>query len=104
MKMINCRLLGIFKIADNGYFSGVGLVPQDNSVVVDLNSKTSIASFDIDSGIITFKNAVAGSLIEVNMRGGELTLDASCIGGDFYAEGYGTLYDETIPGSMNVSK
>ena len=101
-EMINCRLLGIFKIANSAYFSGVGLVPQDNSVVVDLNSTASTASFDIDSGIITFKNAVAGSLIEVNMRGGELTLDVSCVGGDFYAEGYGTLYDETIPGSMNV--
>jgi hypothetical protein len=56
-------------------------------------------SLDVNSGIITFINAVSGCLIELNLRGGEIVLDASCVGGDFYAEGYGTLYNES---NMNI--
>lgn len=90
----DCRLDG--NLALGGYFSGVGFVIEGDETTVDfLGDPTSIFSADIDSGYLFFQNMVAGSLLEVNLRGGEIELDgATCTGGDFYAEGYGTLFDE----------
>jgi len=90
------RITGILKIAPGETFSGIEIVVEGDFTVIDLQNATdTIVSLDVDSGIITFINAVEGCLIELNLRGGEIVLDASCTGGEFYAEGYGTLYNES---------
>jgi hypothetical protein len=38
---------------------------------------------------------VAGCLIELNLKGGEVFLDASCVGGEYYMEGIGNLYNSS---------
>lgn len=98
-ELSKCTLRGLIKIEENGTFSGIDLIFEGDNTVIDLQNKVCTVSLDINSGIVTFINAVASCLIELNLRGGEIVLDASCIGGDFYAEGYGTLFNES---TMNI--
>lgn len=89
----DCRIEGSLVLG--GYFSGVGFVVEGDTTTVDFDSNpAAVFSADVASGYIFVTNMVAGSLLEVNLRGGELDLDGdTCTGGDFYAEGYGTLFD-----------
>ena len=90
-------------IEAGAYFSSVNTIFEGDFTTIDMQSTTgTIASLDIDSGYVNFINSVDGCLIEVNMRGGELELDASCTGGDFYAEGYGTLFGDPEALGMTV--
>ncbi len=103
-EFIGCRISGTNTVAShtiepNAVFSAVGLVTETDDTIVDLQNLPAKVSLDVDSGIITFINAVEGSLIELNLRGGEIVLNESCTGGNFYAEGYGTLYNDS---SMNI--
>lgn len=90
-ELTNCRFHGSVRIAPDEYFSAVGLVAEGDDVVVDLQGSSATASFDVDSGKITFKNAGPGSLIELNVKGAEIILDSTCTGGQYYIEGFGSL-------------
>lgn len=95
-EMYGGRLTGLIKVAPGGVLSGIEIVVEGDITVIDLqNAANTVVSLDVNSGIITFVNAVDTCLIELNLRGGEIVLDASCVGGDFYAEGYGTLYNDS---------
>ena len=104
-ELFNCRISGLIKIEPGRVLSGVGVVTETNETEIDLqNAADTVVSLDVNSGIITFINAVDDCLIELNLRGGEIQLDASCVGGTFYAEGYGTLYNDSamdIPENYN---
>jgi hypothetical protein len=90
------RLTGDITVHPGDYLSGIEIVVEGDFTTIDLQSTAgTTVSLDVNSGIITFLNAVEGCLIELNLRGGEIVLDASCTGGIFYAEGYGTLYNES---------
>jgi len=92
----NTRLSGSITIAPGKIFSGVSIVVEGDNTVINLqNAANTAVSLDVNSGIITFINAVNTCLIELNLRGGEIVLTDSCVGGEFYAEGYGTLYNES---------
>ena len=99
-ELISGRLNGTNTIFSGGTFSGTGLIVEGDNTIIDLQNQQCTVSLDVKSGIITFINAVAGCLIELNLSGGEIVLDASCVGGDFYAEGIGTLYDDS---AMNIT-
>ena len=88
-----CTLSGLISIIPSGRLSGIELVFDTDETIIDLQYANTTVSLDINSGIVTFKNANTGCLIELNMRGGEVVLDPTCNGGEFYVEGYGTLYD-----------
>lgn len=95
-EIIGGRMDGLITVEPGNILSGVELVIEGDNTVIDLqNSQNTIVSLDVNSGIITFKNAVENCLIELNLKGGEIVLDSSCTGGEFYAEGYGTLYNES---------
>jgi len=89
----DCRLDGMLRLG--GYFSGVDLVAEGDETTVDFGlDPANTFSCDMASGYLLFKNMVRGNLLELNMRGGEIELEgSSCSGGDFYAEGYGTVFD-----------
>ena len=38
---------------------------------------------------------MAGCLIELNIAGGDITLDATCTGGEYWIEGYGAFYNDS---------
>lgn len=98
-EILRCRLARTNTIASGGYFSGTDVVLEGDETIIDLQNNVCTASFDFNSGYIMFINAVSGSLIEVNTKGGEVELDASCVGGDFYIEGVGRLYNNS---AMNI--
>lgn len=94
-EVIGGRISNNISVEAGKTFSGVELVVEGDNTIIDLQNAPCTVSLDVNSGIITFINAVAGCLIELNLRGGEIVLDSSCVGGDFYAEGSGTLYDNS---------
>ena len=102
-----CTLSGLISVISSGRLSGIELVFDTDETIIDLQYANAIASLDINSGRVTFKNANTGCLIELNMKGGETVLDSTCNGGDFYAEGFGTLYDNStmiVTGNHLLSK
>jgi hypothetical protein len=97
--LVNCILTGDINIVSGGKMSGVGIVFEGDFTTIDMLSSPSTVSMDIDSGYVKLINAVDNCLAEFNLRGGEIELDSTITGGDFYIEGYGTLYgDPTILG------
>jgi hypothetical protein len=76
--------------------SMVKTVIEGDFTTIDLGSTTgTVFSGDVASGSILFTNAVAGCLIELNISGGDITLDATCTGGEYWIEGYGAFYNES---------
>jgi hypothetical protein len=95
-EIIGGRINGLLKVEPGNILSGINVVVEGDNTTIDLqNSPDTIVSLDVNSGIITFINCVTDCLIELNLRGGEIVLDSSCTGGEFYAEGYGTLYNNS---------
>ena len=94
-ELSNCRVDGLIKIAANGRFSGANIIFEGDYTSIDCNNSTSMVSLDIDSGYVKIINSVETCLLEFNLRGGELELDTSCIGGELYVEGYGKLYNSS---------
>lgn len=93
---IGGRLNGDITIEPAHTLSGVELVVEGDFTTIDLQSTAgTIASFDVNSGYILFKNSVDDCLIEINLRGGEIEFEDSCIGGEYYLEGYGKFYDSS---------
>ena len=93
----NCLLKGDIKIKENGNMSGIGIVFEGDFSTIDMQNATSTVSLDVDSGYFKLINAATGCLAEFNLRGGEIEIDSTCTGGEYYLEGYGTLFNN---GSM----
>lgn len=92
----NCQIDGPTLVKAGGWFSSARTVIEGDFTVFDLrNAADTVVSMDIVSGWAQFSNAVAGSLIELNVKGGEVTLAASCTGGEYYLEGVGTLFNDS---------
>lgn len=96
-----CVVDGDIVLTSGGYFTGVGVVFEGDYTNIEMG-ENSIVSLDVDSGYLLLKNSTSGCLAEFNYKGGELELDPSCTGGDFYAEGVGYLYSDPIALGMNV--
>jgi hypothetical protein len=75
--------------------SGVNIVFEGDYTNIDLIGSPGSVSLDVDSGYVEILNCVAGCLIEFNIRGGEIDLNANCVGGELYIEGYGKLYNNS---------
>lgn len=102
-EMFNCRLKDDIAIEPGTTLSGIEMVIEGDFTTIDFQYSTgSIFSCDINSGYILVKNMVSGSLLELNLKGGEVELDPSITGGDFYAEGIGTLFGDPEALGMNV--
>ena len=105
-ELTNCTLEGDIDIKGGGTMSGIGIVFEGDFSTIDMQNMASTVSLDIESGYFKLINSVAGCLAEFNLRGGEIELDPSCVAGDFYIEGYGTLYNNstmTIKGDNLIS-
>jgi hypothetical protein len=102
-EMINCRLSGSIGIEAGKRLSGVEMVIEGDTTTIDMQSTSGTEfSCDVNSGYLLFKNAVPGSLIELNIKGGEVELDPSITGGDLYLEGVGNLFGDPSALGMNV--
>jgi len=101
-ELYDCTVFGDIKLDAGAVFSGVGTVFDGDFTNIDLQGLVSTVSLDVDSGYCLIKNSTPGCLLEFNYRGGELELDDSCTGGDFYAEGYGTLFGDPVALGMDV--
>lgn len=98
----DCQIDGATKIAAGGWLSSSNTVIEGDYTVFDLRSATgTTVSMDIASGWAQFINSVDGCLIELNVKGGEVSFDASCVGGEYYLEGIGTLFND---GAMTVKE
>jgi hypothetical protein len=91
--LTNCILEGDISIKPGGNMSGTGIVFEGDLTTINMLSQPSTVSLDVDSGYFKLKNAIVGSLAEFNLRGGEVEIDTTCTGGEYYLEGYGTLYN-----------
>lgn len=92
----NCQIEGTQLLAAGGWFSSIETVIEGDFTFFDLRSTAeTTVSMDMNSGWAQFINAVEGCLIELNVKGGEVSLYASCTGGDYYLEGIGTLFNES---------
>jgi hypothetical protein len=91
--LTNCILEGDISIKPGGNMSGTGIVFEGDLTTIDMLNQPSTVSLDVDSGYFKLKNAIVGSLAEFNLRGGEIEIDTTCTGGEYYLEGYGTLYN-----------
>lgn len=100
-ELIGCRLSNNIKVEAGKTLSGVELVIEGDFTVIDLGGVSgTTVSLDVNSGYIVFKNAVEGCLINLNFKGGEIELDVSCTGGDFYAEGIASFFNDS---AMNIT-
>lgn len=98
----NCQIEGDTKIKSGGWFSSVATVIEGDNTVFDLRNTTETSvSMDMESGWAQFINSVAGCLVELNVKGGEVSFEASCVGGEYYLEGVGTLFND---GAMTVKE
>lgn len=94
-ELASCTLTGDIVLAEGCVFSGIEIVFDGDFTTIDLQGLISVVSLDVNSGYVKFINAAAGSLIELNIKGGEIELDPSCVAGEFYIEGYGMLYNNS---------
>lgn len=88
-----CTIDGNIVISDNGVFSGTRIVFNGDFTNITHGNNTTV-SIDINSGYLMIKNSTNGCLSEFNVKGGEVELDDSCSGGEFYIEGIGNLYGD----------
>jgi len=95
-EVANGRMEADIFIAPGKTLSVAGAIVEGDFTVLDMGSHAStVFSADLASGSVLIKNAVAGSLAEMNISGGDITLDASCTGGEYWIEGYGAFYNES---------
>ena len=97
----NCFIDGNIVVTSGGYFTGTGIVFEGDFTNIEMGTSSTV-SLDVNSGYVLLKNSTSGCLAEFNLNGGELELDSTCTGGDFYAEGYGVLYGDPVALGMNV--
>ena len=93
-------------IKPGGVLSGIGIVFEGDFSTIDMQNAASTVSLDVESGYFKLMNATTGCLAEFNLRGGELEIDPTCTAGEFYVEGYGTLYNNstmTVKGNNLIS-
>lgn len=98
-ELTDCHVTGDIKVNAGGIMSGIGIVFEGDFNSIDMQGEICTVSLDIASGYVEILNSVTGCLAEFNLSGGELEFNANCIGGEYYVEGHGVLYDN---GSMVV--
>jgi hypothetical protein len=87
---------GLTLLNAGGWFSSSDTVIEGDNTVFDMRSTPGTTlSMDVNSGWTQVINAVTGCLLELNVKGGEVSLDASCTGGEYYLEGVGTLFNDS---------
>jgi hypothetical protein len=92
----HCQIEGPTSIAPGGWFSSADTVIEGDYTVFDMQSTAGTTiSMDVTSGWSQFDNAVDGCLIELNVKGGEVSFKSSCTGGEYYLEGVGTLFNDS---------
>lgn len=96
-----CFVDGDIVLTSGGYFTGVKVVFEGDYTNIEMGENSTV-SLDVDSGYLMIKNSTSGCLSEFNFKGGELELDSSCTGGEFYAEGVGYLYGDPVALGMTV--
>lgn len=92
----HCQIDGPTLLKAGGWFSSADTIIEGDFTVFDFRSTTgTVLSMDVASGWCQVDNAVAGCLIELNVKGGEVSLYATCTGGEYYLEGVGTLFNNS---------
>jgi len=92
----SCQIEGTTTLRPGGWVSSVETVIEGDNTIFDMSSTAgTVLSMDINSGWVQVINAVDGCLIELNLKGGEVSLYDSCTGGEYYLEGVGTLFNES---------
>lgn len=91
--LTNCILEGDIKIKSGGNMSGIGIVFEGDFTTIDMQNSPSTVSLDVDSGYFKLLNSTTNCLAEFNLKGGEIEIDATCTSGEYYLEGYGTLFN-----------
>lgn len=94
-EMFSCQIEGDIKLKKDCVFSGVDIVFNGDFSTIDMQGQSCMVSLDISSGYHELLNSVTGCLAEYNLRGGEIELNANCISGEFYIEGYGKIYNHS---------
>lgn len=93
--MYDCQLSGLLKIKAGKWISCCNTVIEGDTTFFDLRNTTgTTVSMDVASGWSHFINCVEGCLVELNCKGGEVSFDSSCVGGEYYLEGVGTLFND----------
>jgi hypothetical protein len=92
---VHCQIEGTNKIKPHGWFSAIETVVEGDFTFFDFQNSDGAVSMDVNSGWCQFINAAEGALIELNVKGGEISLYDSCVGGEYYLEGVGTLFNES---------
>jgi hypothetical protein len=91
-----CTAEGTTLLKPGGWFSASNLIIEGNYTVFDFrNTPYTVVSADISSGWVQCINAVTNCRLELNVKGGEISLYPSCTGGLYYLEGIGTLFNES---------
>lgn len=91
----DCIISGDISLSEGSKLSGTGIVFEGDTSSIDCKGLINTISLDIASGYVLIKNSIPGCLAEFNIRGGEIELDSTCIGGEFYVEGYGKIYNNS---------
>jgi len=90
-----CQIEGNISIANGEVFSAIKTVIEGDNTIFNLQEQMCTLSMDVDSGLVQIINSVDGCLVELNVKGGEVSLGSSCVGGDYYLEGIGTLFNDS---------
>jgi hypothetical protein len=92
-----CQIEGSTSIKAGGWFSATELVVEGDFTVFDMRDVAfTTLSADIASGWTRVINLGTDCLIELNVKGGEVSFDATCDGGSYYLEGTGTLFNDGV--------
>jgi hypothetical protein len=93
---LDCQFAGNIKIKPGKWISAQGAVIEGDTTYFDLQSTPgTTVSMDVASGWFQLQNSVTGCLCELNVKGGEVSLDETCTGGEYYLEGIGTLFNDS---------
>lgn len=101
-ELSDCTVEGDIELAEGSMFSGTNIVFNGDFSTINCKNLVNTISLDIKSGYVKIENMIPGGLAEFNISGGELELGDTITGGDFYAEGYGTLFGDPEALGMNV--
>lgn len=93
--LLHSQLSGAITIKAGKWISAGETVIEGDTCTIDLQSASgTTVSMDMSSGWAQFENCAEGTLVELNVKGGEVSFLASCTGGEYYLEGVGTLFME----------
>jgi len=93
-RLVRCTIDGTTLVKAGGWVDAAHTIIQGDNTFFDLrDTANTTVSMDIESGWAQFLNCV-DCLIELNVKGGEVSFDASCVSGFYYMEGVGTLFND----------